>query len=331
MGSTIGGLLVGAGLTLLLLSASGVYIVQGYGSIYAQVISSKTMVLQLGSLMNSTLIDDLLDSYDAIVNMTGDLDSLVTGYEELADLLPQIEPLISTYQDLAALVPELDNMSQAYADLYPQILQLEGNVSDFYDFTHSADYNATLADLGALATLLANPIVQPIAGDYIPKVQTAEANMKQAQVMTSLAMNIIGAIDLFPPEELQGYLNQLKAAIQAFPPDTASDYFSRLSQLVETYPPSTLSSYLSQVEDLATQVPSATLRTYMSQARSAVTNALQMYRVVEQYAPDTFQSYFVIGMGLGGVLALGGVALIVMASRASKKGGPAGAKAAEAS
>lgn len=331
MGSTIGGLLAGAGLTLLLLSASGMYMIQGYGSVYNQVMSSKTTVMQLGTLLNSSLIDNLLNSYDNLTNLTGNLDPLVTGYEELAGILPQFGTMISTYRNLSALVPKLDNMSQSYAVLYPQILQLEGNVTNFYDFTHSQDYNTTLTNLHTLAGALSNSIVTMAIGDQTGRVNAAISNMENAQVITSSAMSIIKTIELFPPGELQGYLNQLKTAIAAFPPDTASDYYSRLSQLVETYPPSTLSNYISQVKDLATQVPSATLRSYMSQARSAVSNALQMYQVVEQYSPDKFQSYLVIGLGLGGILAVGGIALIIMASRASKKGGPAGAKSAEAS
>ena len=270
----VSGLLMGIGLTILLLSLIALYIVQiFYAPIYPEIMNYTSMINEVYTSLHSPNAENILRIYKEVYELGDILDVIVKSYSELVEFEPSIEDAVKKYREI-----------------YPNLVAVEKYMDWLYNTTHSNWYAETLDVLQMLSSYEnvsgIGSIIRVLNPSKLLEVMKA---LKEASTVAKKALQFIKSL---PLSEIEKYVKEFKKFIKILPPDKLEAYVKSLKLLLQQYPPEELENYLQQ-------------------ARLSSEKALTMITNVEKYPPEKLLTYIYACLAFSIILMISGLIIVL--------------------
>jgi len=174
----------------------------------------------LGAGIVLLLLGLLLHHYAASIETTT-WNNTLSNYTELLSLAEKLINEVKTsnitvsYAELVKQLPSIEKVVKDYQAIYEEAEKNKQLLVQAYIVTHSQDYNETIAQLEKLSSEN-NTIISIILG---PLLQRLANYMKQAQPLTTEALEVLKAMEKNPPQKIRAYLSIAERIVKEMPPD----------------------------------------------------------------------------------------------------------------
>jgi len=310
MGSSLGGFLVGVGVTLLAFSLAALYLVLSvYVPLYDYALKYKPYLLEARRLLTSPEAEKLASAYSRIVREV-EPDDLEVFAQETLEIIHNIEnitenPLLGG--NMSVYLAKLNRFSSMYNSSYSKLEQLQVMLDEVGAWVKSPDFNVTLETLA----MLASEDSQSAVGAYAEDFERAYIYLQSLREFYFSARKSLSELYAPNPQELRELLNTLESfksieadiqQMRAFLDDAVRFLSSEdFKGLVEAY------------RELRNTVPPEKLQEMLIDAQLALDKAVEAVNVVESFPPDYVLNVIYALIAFEAVLSLIGLFLCLKA------------------
>ena len=292
MGSTLGGVFIGVGLTLLVFSLACIYLVNSvYAPLYDQVIAYAPKVEELRKLLYSPEVDSAINGYETLMEKL-DPDKLEEGLDMASEIVEEINLIMSMLPNisgnLSSILAYLDSLLDKYSDNYAKVEEVKNYVATLGSIVMSDEYNETLEALAELASLKDQPSMSSYA-EQAEKAYNYMVELRQVYVEVNSSLNLL---DLLTPEELGLAVEGLEgvAGLAGYLTVDQSTWL-QIKELVAAATSEEAKSMIKALKDIKTSLPPEELRSMLGDARRAVDEASKAIDQLKRFSPRVLTSY----------------------------------------
>jgi len=283
MGSSLGGFLVGVGVTLLAFSLIALYLVLSvYVPLYDYAVKYKPYLLEARRLLASPEAGRLVSAYARIVSEV-DPDSLEALAQEALDIVRYVEniaenPLLGG--NLSEYIAELSRFSSMYNSSYSKLEQLRKVLDEVGAWVESSDFNVTLETLA----LLSSEDGQSVVGVYFEDVERAYAYLKSFRDFYFSVRDSLSEFYAPEPSEVSELLGKLES-LSSLEADIQQkkEFLDKLAAFLSS---KDFESMVDTYRELRNTFPPAKLQEMLLEAQLALDKAIEVVNVMESFPPS---------------------------------------------
>ena len=310
MGSSLGGFLVGVGVTMLAFSLDALYLVLSvYVQLYDYAVKYKPYLLEARRLLASPEADKLVLAYARIVSEI-DPDSLEAYAQEALNIIRYVEsvaenPLLGG--NLSEYLAELSQFSSMHNSSYSKLEQLRKVLGEVGAWVESSDFNVTLE---ALASLVSED-GQGAVGVYFEDVERAYTYL---QSFRSFYLSVRDSLSEFcapEPSEVSELLGKLES-LSSLGADIQQkkEFLDRLAAFLSS---KDFESMVDTYRELRNAFPPAKLQEMLLEAQLALDKAIEAVNVVESFPPSYVIKIIYAAIALEIIISIVGLYLCLRA------------------